>query len=163
MTGSAFDTPEIVRCPEQHLAVVRDRVPMSGIPNLFDRAFPAIFAAMETAGVKPAGPALGVTHGEPTETIDISAAVPLAAPFASVQSTVDGGGVTAETLPEGRAATLFVRGDYAQLGDAYAHLHGWVAEQGLTPTDLSWEQYLTEPEPGGDPALNETRIYTLLE
>lgn len=156
MDQQAFDAPELVELDEQHLAAIRARVAMSEIPALFDRAYPAIFAAVERAGVQIAGPAMGVMRGEPGETLDLAAAVPLSAPF------VADGEVQPETIPAGRAAQLLVRGDYARLSAGYEHLFGWIAEQGLDPAGLSWEQYLTEPEPGGDPALNETLLVVAL-
>ncbi len=156
MTESPFATPTIETRAAQHLVVVRDRVAFDAIAALYDRAYPLIFGALAAAGVAPAAPPMGVVHGDMSNGLDLSVAVPVAEPFAG------GGEVTAETLPAGRVATLLVRGDYAQLSAAYEHLYGWVKAQGLTPDDVAFEQYLTEPEPGGDPSLNETLIAVLL-
>lgn len=152
-----FPDPQIVAQPERHLAVVRDTVAFDGIPALYDRAYPAIFGALGRAGIAPAAPPMGVVHGSPGDTLDLSVAVPVAEPF-----TGDGE-VDSETLPARRAATLLVRGDYARLAAAYEHLFSWVATQGLTPAGVSWEQYLTEPKPGGDPSENKTLIGADLE
>lgn len=147
-----FSVPEVVERPAQHLAVVRQTVSFDAIPGLYDKAYPAIFGALARAGITPAAAPMGVMHRQPGPELDLSVAVPVAEPFAG------DGEVSSETLPAGRAATLLVRGDYSLLAAAYEHLFGWIAEQGLTPTGLSWEQYLTEPAPGGDPAANETLI-----
>ncbi len=155
MTESPFATPTIETRAAQHLAVVRDRVAFDAIAALYDRAYPLIFGALAAAGIAPAPP-MGVVHGDMSNGLDLSVAVPVAEPFAGA------GEVTAETLPAGRVASLLVRGDYAQLSSAYEHLYGWVMAQGLTPDDVAFEQYLTEPEPGGDPSLNETLIAVLL-
>lgn len=152
MNQESFDTPKLVELDEQHLAVIRARVALSEIPALFDRAFPEIFAAVQRAGAQIVGPPMGVTRGEPDETLDLAAAVPLAAPF------VSDGEVQPETIPAGRAARMLVRGDYAQLSAAYEHLFNWVEAEDLESTGLAWEQYLTEPEPGGDPTRNETLL-----
>ena len=157
MTAPSFPAPELVEQSARHLAVVRQRVAFDGIPALYDRAFPAIFGALGALGLAPLDAPLGVTHGDSSSELDLSVAVPVAAPFAAH------GEVTHELLPAGTGATLLVRGDYAQLEAAYAHLFGWIADQGLTPRGVAWEQYLTEPEPGGDPALNETLIVVLVE
>ena len=154
-----FGTPEVLDRDAVHLAVIRERVALPDLPALFDRAYPAIFGALAAAGIHPAAAPMGVTHGTPADELDLSVAVPIAEPLPEAASA---GGVAAETLPAGRAATLLVRGDYALLGDAYGHLFGWIAEQGLTPRGIAFEQYLTEPEPGGDPAKNETLIGVLL-
>lgn len=151
---SRFDSPTLSERDAGHLAVVRETVHMDAIPGLYDRAFPQIFAALDSAGLAPSGAPLGVVHGEPGTTIDLSVAVPVAVPF-----TPDGDDeVHGETLPSGTVATLLVRGDYNGLTDAYAFLFEWIAEAGHTPSGVAWEQYLTEPEPGGDPALNETLL-----
>lgn len=152
-----FPTPELAERPEQHLAVVRETLPMDGIRDHYDRAFPLIFNSLGKAGVSPSGPAMAVTHGMPAETIDLSAAVPVTDPISA------DGDVTPEVLPAGRAVTLLVRGSYDLIGAAYGHLFDWVNEQGLTPTGLAWEQYLTEPTPDGDPADNETLLGAYVE
>lgn len=157
MSDDAFPTPALIDYEAQELAAVRARVALDEIPALFDRAYPAIFAAIGRAGAQIAGAPMGVTRGEPGETLDLAAAVPVAEPFAA------DGEVLPERIPAGRVATLLVTGDYAQLADAYGHLFGWIAQQGLVPAGISWEQYLTEPEPGGDPALNETLLCALID
>ncbi|MCW2287795.1 GyrI-like domain-containing protein [Leucobacter luti] len=151
-----FPAPELVEQPEIHLAVVRDTVAFDAIPSLYDRAYPLIFAALGSAGIQPSAPPMGVIHGAPGDTLDLSVAVPIAAPIAAT------GEVHGETLPASRAATLLVRGDYALLGSAYGYLYGWIAEQGHDVSGIAWEQYLTEPVPGGDPALNETLLAVYL-
>ncbi|WP_427868919.1 GyrI-like domain-containing protein [Leucobacter luti] len=161
-----FDTPVVQDREEQQLAVVRATVAAADMPALYDRAFPLLFGALGAAGVAPAAAPMGVVHGAPGETFDLSVAVPVgscAGAEAGSDASFASGEVTAETLPAGRAATLLVRGGYDRLGAAYEHLFSWVSAQGLTPAGLSFEQYLTEPEPGGDPALNETLIGTYLE
>lgn len=152
MAEPEFSEPAIEAREEQHLAVVRETVAFDRIPDLYDRAYPLIFGALELQGLSAAAPPMGVMHGEPGDALDLSVAVPVVEPFA------EAGEVGAETIPAGRFATLLVRGDYSRLAAAYEHVFDWVAEQGLTQAGLAWEQYLTEPEPGGDPALNETLI-----
>lgn len=156
MTEQQFAEPTIQTREQQHLAVVRERVAFDAIAGLYDRAYPLIFSTLAQAGITPSAPPMGVTHGDVSDGLDLSVAVPVAEPF------VGTGEVVGETLPGGRAATLLVRGDFAQLPSAYEHLYGWVVAQGHTPGDIAFEQYLTEPEPGGDPSLNETLIGVML-
>lgn len=157
MTEHTLPTPEIRDLPEQHLAVVRERVAFDQIRDLYDRAYPLIFEALAAAGQTPASAPMGVTHGDLSDGLDLSVAVPVASPFASA------GEVTGETIPAGRAATLLVRGDYELIAPAYGVLYAWIAEHGHTPSGVGWEQYLTEPQPGGDPAANETLLAVLLQ
>ncbi len=147
-----FESPALEERAEQHLAVVRERVQIDAIPALYDRAFPRIFAALARAGAAPSGAPYAVVHGVPGNTLDLSVAVPVDAPFTTSE------GVEPETLPAGTVATLRVRGDYSGLTDAYAFLFEWIEESGRTPLGIAWERYLTEPEPGGDPAGNETLL-----
>ncbi len=151
-TAATFGTPELDRHPAVHLAVVRETVAFSAIPALYDRAYPLIFAALQRAGVTPTAPPMGVVHGSPSDTLDLSVAVPVPAPFES------SGDVVGETLPAARVATLLVRGDYGLLAAAYEHLYEWLSREGHVPAPIAWEQYLTEPMPDGDSALNETLI-----
>lgn len=149
--------PEIVDRPEIHLAVVRDTIAFSEIPALYDRAYPLIFGALAAAGIAPAAAPMGVVHGSPDAGLDLSVAVPVAEPFAATDD------VAAETVPASRTATLLVRGDYEQLSGAYQRIHAWIADRGLVARGISWEQYLTEPKPNGDPAENETLVGVLVE
>lgn len=153
--------PEIVDRPEIHLAVVRATVAFSEIPALYDRAYPLIFGALAAAGIAPAAAPMGVVHGTPDDGLDLSVAVPVREPFsAPAEASAE---VSAETIPASRTATLLVRGDYEQLSGAYQRIHAWIAEQGFEPTGVSWEQYLTEPKPGGDPSENETLVGVLVQ
>lgn len=156
-----FATPQLVERPEQHLAVVRERVAFDEIPGLYDRAFPLLFSTLAAHGIQPAGAPYGVIFGEPGDTLDLAVSVPLTAPLAITATALEtpaSGTVSPETLPAGRVATLLVRGDYALIADGYSHLYAWLAAEGLTPIGIAWEQYLTEPAPGGDPAANETLL-----
>lgn len=149
-----FPEPQITQLTQQHLAVVRERVAFDAIPALFDRAFPLIFATLGQLGVSPVGPPCGVMLGDAGADLDLGVAVPIATELPAGH----GSDVQGELLPAGRGAALLVRGDYAQLSAAYEHLYTWIAAAGETPSGIAWEQYLTEPEPGGDPAGNETLL-----
>lgn len=154
--------PELVDLPARHLAVVRGTVAVEELAAFYDRAFPQIFTALDAAGVVASDAPMAVTHGVPEmlpgASVDISVAVPLDVAFPGAQDTA----VTAETLPAARTVTLLVRGNYDLLADAFAQVIAWARSQGLTPTGTSWEQYLTEPTPDGDPDANETLIGVLV-
>lgn len=156
MQNISFGTPELIEVAEQHLAVVRAIVAMDEIPALYDNGYPAIFEALSRAGIQPVAAPVGVMLGKPGEKFNLGAAVPVGEPI------VADGDVRPETIPAGRAATLLVQGDYSQLPSGYAHLMAWIDEQGLTLRGTTWEQYLTEPEPGGDPSLNQTLLGVLV-
>lgn len=150
--------PEIDARPEMHLAVVRESVPFERIPELYDRAYPMLFRALAEAGISPAAAPMGVMHGSPTAAgLDLSVAVPIPRPYTGTD-----GEIATETIPAARTATMLMRGDFSGLSAAYERLYAWISDQGEHPSGIAWEQYLTEPEPGGDPELNETLIGVLL-
>ncbi len=153
----SYADPEIIQRPAIHTAAVRDTVALANIPAFYDRAYPLISRTLAAAGVSPSAAPMGITHGEPGELLDLSAAIPVADPFAAT------GEVIGETLPAGRTATLLVTGDYSQLADAYGYLYRWIGERSLTPSGLAWEQYLTEPHPDADPALNQTLLAVAID
>ncbi|MDN5581857.1 MAG: GyrI-like domain-containing protein [Corynebacterium sp.] len=154
--------PELVDLPARHLAVVRDTVAVEELATFYDRSFPPIFTALDAAGVVVSDAPMAVTHGVPGTlpgaSVDISVAVPLDAAFPGARDAA----VTAETLPATRTVTLLVRGNYDLLAGAFDEVICWARSQGLTPTGTSWEQYLTEPTPDGDPDANETLIGVLV-
>ncbi|MET1034537.1 MAG: GyrI-like domain-containing protein [Arthrobacter sp.] len=65
-------------------------------------------------------------------------------------AAADSGGVTAVTLPGGRAARILHTGSYDGLADTHRRLLRWLGDQGAAPGPVMWESYLTEPLPGGD-------------
>lgn len=152
-----FPDPNIISQPAQHVAAVRRRVSMAELRDHYDESFPKIFMALARGGVHPAGAAMGITHEMTEGELDLSVAVPVEEPFS------DDGEVRGFTLPASPTVTLLIRGDYSLIADAYSHLFAWIDAQGGSPTGLVWEQYLTEPQPGGDPSLNETLLGVQVE
>lgn len=151
--------PEVVTLPPMTVAVLRETAPMDALPQFFKRAYVAVGASLASRGIRISGPPMGIYHGMPTETADVSAGYP-------IEGEIDApDGVHTETLPGGRAAQLLHVGLYDTLDQSYAKLVSWMTEQGLTPGPLIWETYLTEaPGAGGDPESTQTRItWSLLE
>lgn len=152
MGQTGFTEPTIEdRAPVQ-VACIRREVGLEQIPGFYDSAFPAIFSALGELGLGPSAPPMGIVYGQAGDTLDLAVAVPVAERFSGV------GDVRGETLPAARTAILTVTGDYGQLPTAHDYLQTWVSERGLVPAGWVWEQYLTEPVPGGDPAKNVTQL-----
>lgn len=148
--------PKLVSLEPQHVAGIRKTVPMAEIPALYDSAFLALGKAFSLTETAPAGPPMGISNSMPGETLDLTVGFPVAEPYPGSGEVVD------HLLPGGRAVEMLVSGDFAQLPDAYGTLLAWIGEHGFAPGPLAWEQYLTEPESGGDPASNLTKIVWLL-
>ena len=62
------------------------------------------------------------------------------------------------TLPGGRVAEATHVGPYDTIQQTYAELGRYVADAGLTPGDVMWEFYLSDPQSQPDPATRKTRI-----
>jgi len=140
--------------PARLVAVVRRTVPMAELTEFYDTAFTQIFAALGAAGATPAGPALGWYHGMPTDTIDIAAGFPVTG---ATPGPLDGE-VEVVEIPGGPAITAEYQGGYDGLPDAWAEVEEYRAGRDLAARDDFLEEYVTEPTPDGDPALNRTRL-----
>lgn len=147
--------PTLVDLTEQPIVEIRKTMAIAEIPDFYHQALPALGAYLGKHGITPAGPPLGISHGMPAETIDLSAAFPVSAPAEA------DGDVRPATLPAGRVATLTLTGSFDGLAAAYDTLLTWVNEEGLTPGELAWEQYLSDPGET-DPEANVTQLFWLL-
>ncbi|MBI9113756.1 GyrI-like domain-containing protein [Sanguibacter suaedae] len=146
-------TPELITVDGTPTMVVRGVVPMSELPSFFDRSFSALGEELGRLGTEPAGPPFSYNVRLPTDTSDLEVGFPVREP---VEPTGD---VVPSSLPGGRVATVLYQGGYDGLVQAWTRLHEWVAQQGLGVTSGSWEVYLNEPTPDGDPDANRTQLY----
>ncbi|XBH21808.1 GyrI-like domain-containing protein [Jonesiaceae bacterium BS-20] len=144
------------KSPESLVAMIRQVVPLAGVPQFFDRAYTEIVAALHRVHRSPTGPPLGVSYGLPGETIDLGAAFPIAT------AIPQDGDVTTVTIPACEVATLTVHGAYDQISSGYDRLLTFINEIGMQPGPVAWEEYLTMPEPGGNPTLNVTQLRWML-
>lgn len=148
--------PQLVEVKAHPIIEIRRTVPMAEIQAFYDRAFKSLSAYISANGARVSGAPLGISHGMPSDTIDLSVAFPVVRP-------VEGEGeIKPSAIPSGTAASLTVTGAYETIGPAYGELQKWMVDNGHEPGPLAWEQYLTIPEPGGDPSLNVTRLFWLL-
>jgi effector-binding domain-containing protein len=120
--------------------------------------------ALAEHGAHPAGPPFAKYTGMPSETVDVEAGFPVAAPFDAPGLTdgdgVEAGGrVEAGTLPGGRTAVGTHVGPYEGLTDTYQQMAGWISAQGLIPGPAVWEVYLSDPGQEPDPATWRTEVY----
>jgi effector-binding domain-containing protein len=142
----------LVQRPEQPTAVVREKVPMTELSEFFGRAYGAVMAAAQNQGVQLAGPPFGRYLGMPTETVDVEAGFPVAAPFTASAE------VAAGTLPACQAFEATHTGPYDTLGVTYDAIQERMKEEGFTPADSMWEYYLSDPATEPDPATWKTLV-----
>ena len=142
---------EQVELPTTTVAVVHERVPMDALSAFYDRAYRQVQQALGAAGVPPTGPAIGWYGEMPSDTADVAAgfAVP-------PDAVVDG--LELLTLAGGSAVVGVHRGPYDRLPDAWSTVVAWCREQGVQGRGDFWEEYVTDPDPGGDPEQNVTRL-----
>ena len=50
-------------------------------------------------------------------------------------------------------------GPYDTTDKTYHVMVAWIGEQGLTPSDVRWETYLSDPQAEPDPATWRTQIF----
>jgi len=150
-------TPDIksTQLEEQPTAVLRETVPMNALKEFFGRAYQAVMAAAEQQQVQLAGPPFALYHGTPTDVVDVEAGFPVAAPLPWPGSE---GGVTAGYLPAGRAMEAMHVGPYEKLPETYKAIAGKMQAGGLTPGNLMWEYYLTDPAAEPDPGAWKTLV-----
>ncbi len=122
---------------------------------IFGRLYPGLFAALERAGVVPAGPTYGLYDQLDDGCISVIAGVVIA-PTANITSD----GVSTRDLPAAeRAATLVHHGSMDSIVDSYAVLQRWMEATDEQPVGFSREVYLDCPP---DPAAWVTELQFIL-
>ena len=144
---------QIVECPEQRTAAVRERVPMMELTAFFSRAFEETMAVLQAQGLHPIGAPFGKYYGRPNATVDVEAGFPVASAI-----TPDGR-VAPGILPGGRAVEAVHIGPYDTMERTYAEIEDYFAKENLEPDSVMWESYLTDPGAEPDPAKWRTEIF----
>lgn len=144
--------PEMTNLDEIITAVIQGVVPMAEIADFFDRSFSELATVLAAQGVAPTGPAFARYARPPGTTADLEVGFPVHEPVRPE------GHVQPGSLQAGRAARLVHAGGYDQLGESWARLGTWIAEQNLTPGSAWWEVYVTEPNSDMDAADLRTEL-----
>lgn len=150
MTGAG--EPELVELEPATTAVVRGVVTWAELRDFFDASFGTLARAVEAQRITLLGPAFGLYHGDPGDTLDLEVGFPTAG------AVRPEGDVVAGSLPGGRAARLTHHGSFDGLAGSWARLHTWMREQGLSPGADRWETYVTQPSPDMDPRELRTEL-----
>lgn len=146
---------EQVELPTTSLAAVRRTVQMTELVTFFDAAYSTVESIARQEGWTITGPAVGwFPVSMPTGPTEVTAgfAVDGVPPGAS------SGDVTVLDLPGGPALVATHLGSYDGLPDAWERLEQERAALGVDGRGDFWEEYVTEPSPGGDPSGNVTRL-----
>jgi effector-binding domain-containing protein len=138
---------------EQDTAVLHERVPTDQIKALFDRALPAVMAAVAKQGGHPVGPPFAKYFGTPGDTVEVEVGFPVA------RAVAPSDGVRAGTLPGGPAVRAMHVGPYDRLPATYDAMFAWMKGEGLEPADAMWEVYLSDPVRQPDPETWRTEVW----
>ncbi|MCH8571986.1 GyrI-like domain-containing protein [Nesterenkonia sp. AY15] len=142
----------LTQLSEKHTAGIRERVPMTGLTDFFSRAFEETMRVLQAQGVSPTGAPFGRYHGRPGDTVDVEAGFPVDSPI-----TPDGP-VAPGSLPGGRVVEAIHIGSYDTLERTYSELERYFVDADVTPGDVMWESYLTDPGAEPDPEKWHTQI-----
>jgi len=127
-------------------------VPASELAEFFGRAFGTVASELARHGSAPTGPAVALYGAMSNDKVDVTAGFPVEPATAAPE------GLVRAVLPGGTAIQTTHVGPYDGLQETYAELSGWMADHGLTPAAMMWEQYLVGPGGESDPAKWRTRI-----
>jgi effector-binding domain-containing protein len=130
---------EIKEIAPQKAVVIRAEVRMEGIAGAIDTILPELGGYLGSHGMAPSGPPftryISVENGD----MVIESGMP-------VTAEVEGNGrVTPIELPGGSVVETWHIGSYATLGETYAAMERWIADQGLASAGPTWEVYWTNP------------------
>ena len=137
--------------PRQMLGL-HEVVRPDGLTEFFSRAFGMTGAALQELGAHPAGPPVAAYRMSRADEFDVIAGFPVSSPVTPPP------GLELTELPGGQAITAIHQGSYDLLPDAYGEINAWMKEHRLTSAEPMWEEYLTGPDSGNDPANWRTRI-----
>ncbi|GAB3813316.1 transcriptional regulator [Tessaracoccus terricola] len=155
MTDTTEQSPRIINREAEATAVVRARERMENLPALYDRAYPALAAALAEQGLSH-GAAFGLYGAMNEGAVDIE-----------IGFTTDGvvepsGDVAPGELPAGEYATITHVGGYDGLGASWEALGRWVKDQGRTAGQTVFEVYTDDPT-DADPATLRTDLFWSLD
>ncbi|HEX2865376.1 MAG TPA: GyrI-like domain-containing protein, partial [Deinococcales bacterium] len=122
-----------------------------------------LFAALDAAGLRPAGPAF-IAYPEEDfnpEAFILDVGVPVPPPRSLAQAALKGSGAFAGLFKPCRAAVARVVGPYSTLTAAHAAVFAWLQERGLTATSAPREVYLIGPGMAEEAAFVTELVYPI--
>ena len=111
------------------------------------------YAALVPAGIMPIAPCFSVYHDQefkPTD-MDVEVAFPVAGRVDAFPVTPGGRTFSQRVVPGGKAAVMIHTGSYDTIGESYASIGGWIADNGLRIAGPIQEAYLVAPDDPGGP------------
>jgi AraC family transcriptional regulator len=161
-TSHTRSTPMSVEIVEKDVPgftalVVRRHVTPDQIAAAMGECLPLAFGRAQQHGLALVSPPFNryVTMGRASFEIECGVAVGASAAEAAVAT---GDGVEVVEIAGGRALSAVHRGSYDTLGDTYAAIETYMADNGVASGGPPWETYLTDPGDHPDAADWQTEI-----
>ena len=134
-----IETPCIIQSTQQATAFIRVTVPRSEIRNVMGPGLAELMSTIASQGIAPTGPWFSHHLKMDSKIFDVKISIPVSTPVAP------SGRVQAGILPAAKVARTVYHGSYEHLGKAWEEFMVWIASEGLTPKDDSWESYKIGP------------------
>ena len=134
------------RLDPQPAVVIRAAASQQELGPLMGELFPAVLGFVLASPAELAGPPFCRYLAMAGEEWELECGMAVSEPI------VGDGRVEATELPGGAAVTTMHIGPYESLGESWAALQGWVAQNGRAPAGAPWEVYWTDPGAVQDPA-----------
>jgi effector-binding domain-containing protein len=143
-----IESIEVRTLAEQPVAVMRGSARAEEIGEFVGSAYAEVLGTLAAYGLGPVGlPVIryhqgaGATDGSgQAEVFELEAGFPCPPGFAGTAS------VTVTTLPEGPAVVAVHVGAWPELGEAYAAVETYLADNGLARAGDPWETYTDGPD-----------------
>jgi effector-binding domain-containing protein len=143
-----IESIEVRTLTEQPAAVVRGSARPEQIGEFVGSAYAEVLGTLGAYGLGPVGPPVvryhqgagGMDESGQAEVFALEAGFPCPPGFAGTAS------VEVATLPEGTAVVAVHVGAWTELGEAYAAVEAYLADNGLARAGDPWETYTDGPD-----------------
>ena len=149
---------QLQHLPARPIAVVRRRVAPSQLSTVIPQACGLVWTTIKAAKVTDAGRHIAIYRHADGGLLDVEIGVEVGSPFAGRDEVVG------SATPAGEVATVPHFGPYHKLKEAHQALRQWCADNGRTPSGITWEIYgHWLDEWNKDPSQIRTDVFYLLK
>lgn len=135
----------------------RRRVSVDGLTDFFAHSYVALLDRLNECGVDVTGAPIAIYHDHTGDTVDVTAAIPVATRSDAATASLPDLFTPGELLA-GDAVTVKHYGRYDTLTRSYDLVEDWISAHHLHAAGTVWEQYLIGPNESPDPTSWCTRI-----
>jgi len=143
----------VVEVGPQEALSIREKVGMPDIGLKMGEMLSELMAFFKQRKIPVAGPPYALYHGVSEGTVDVEVGFPTPARM------LGEGRIRAAVVPGGKVVAATHIGPYDRLHETYGEMQRWMTENGLVPSEIMWEQYLTDPQRESDSSKWMTNVY----